>query len=410
MIFETKGKIEQAQFDDIKKFTPLDYFIINYSTKDKSILNIIPSCNLVKTILLKKSKNFASIIYQSDYYDKADQSEKGKILQNAIEERIKNVPSILLNFFENNLIVEIGYLIPTPKINQSKKNDPVERYYKAKKGEIKNADQNFLSYIYTEEKNDMEKLIKIEKEKSYYHNIIIIETDPNAKNYDMGILKFINDKQFIIVLFQITVSREKHKFGGINKTFEKDILYLTDKFEVYLLDKDDINNPNCDKILYKDGLNNQLKDFVFLIYYDRKYLHFCTEDGRVIKELIYKNENLRFITSDNHHYFQDENIIKIYDKIINLFHPSIGKYYIDNYDYNDVTGNYLILSKIDNDHITIVVNINGKRLHSFDIKNNIIKQVLSLNYGEKKSYYFEITNPKDISSISIFTEIDLNKL
>jgi hypothetical protein len=455
-ILNREGELEQQQFDDIKKNIPLDYFNIQYSTTNKNILNITPSCNLVKKILLKKSTNFASIIYQSDYYEKADQSEKGKILQNAIEEKIKNDPSVLLNFFERNLIFELKYLIPTPKIIQGKKDDPVEKYYKAKKGQIEDAKQNILSYLSNEEIKDMENLSKIfsKKEETSYQNIIIIEKDPSAKNYDMGIIKFINENQFIIILFQVTVSRDKQKFGGVNKVLEKDITYLTDKFEkylleyksagvylIYVLDKDENKNTNAEsfemknpkkkqskdkiksssatkseedthieEIFYKDGLNAQLKNNVYLLYYHRKYLNFFTEDGKLIKELIYKNENLQFITSDNHHYFSDEKIQKIFDKIINLFHPEIGKHFTRTYDYNDIIGNYLILSIIDNDHFTVVINIEGKICHSFDIKSNLLKQMKNMNYEvNNKSYYFEIINPKAISPISVFPEIDLNK-
>lgn len=452
-ILERKGEIEQENFDNIKRTIPLDYFNIQYSTTNKNILDIVPSCNLVKRILLKKSKNFASIIYQSDYYEKADPSGKGKILQNAIEEKIKNEPFVLFNFFEKNLVFELKYLIPTPKNIQYKKNDPVEKYYKAKKGEIKNDDQNILSYISDEEKKDMENLFKIFS-KSSYQNIIIIETDPYTKNYDMGIIKFINESQFIIILFQDTVSRDKQKFGGINKALEKDIAYLTDKFEqyllnyksagvylIYVLDKDENNNVNTEsvemenpkkqklkdqiktssrtksmeddnkeEIFYKDGLNAQLKNNVYLLYYDRKYLNFFTEDGKLIKELIYKDENLQFITSNNLHYFSDENSQKIFDKIIDIFSPEIGIHFINSYDYSDIIGNYLIFSKIDNEHFTVVINIEGKKKHSFDIKKNFLNEVTDMNYGvANKSYYFEIKNPRNISPISVFAQIDLNK-
>ena len=44
----------------------------NIKNKSRDISDIIPSCNLVKDIIRKKSQNFASIVYQSNYYDTTD--------------------------------------------------------------------------------------------------------------------------------------------------------------------------------------------------------------------------------------------------------------------------------------------------------------------------------------------------
>jgi len=42
--------------DSIKKNIPLNYFLILYSNSCKDITNIVPSCNLVKNIITKKTK------------------------------------------------------------------------------------------------------------------------------------------------------------------------------------------------------------------------------------------------------------------------------------------------------------------------------------------------------------------
>ena len=46
--FEKKVKAEKNQIDVVKKNIPLDYFIIKFSKENKDILDIIPSCNVVK--------------------------------------------------------------------------------------------------------------------------------------------------------------------------------------------------------------------------------------------------------------------------------------------------------------------------------------------------------------------------
>lgn len=451
---EKKGMLEKGNVDFIKSNLPLDYFIIKFAKKSKDILDIIPSCNFIKNILIKKSKNFASIIYQSEYYNKIDnQGEKGNILQGAVEERIKNDPSILLNYAEKTLIFEIEFILPSSKMSQSERYDPVEKYYKAITSSNNNQSQDILLYMSEQEKIEMDKLSKIFFQKNNcYNNIILIQKDSSAKNYGMGIIKFINEKSFIIILFQITVSRDKKKFGGVNKTLEQDILYITNKIEqfftgyksagaylFYILDLDDNNQlhnelnkinkqdkknteveeqksstsqskktKKSDCIEFKNGLNHQLIEKVYLLFFGRKYLNFYTLDGNIIKELAYENNDIKLITSDTRHYFLDEILQKIFEKVIELFNIKIGKLYLNNYDYSDIIGNFLILTKLNNTHATIVINIEGKKWHFLEVNNNTIEEVvIEKNYGEKISYFFEIINSNTINPISIFSKISI---
>ena len=162
-------------------------------------------------------------------------------------------------------------------------------------------------------------------------------------------------------------------------------------------------------INYKKGLNNLFENKVHLLYYGRKYLKFYTEKGKIIKELSYINQNIRFETSDINHYFLNEYVQKIFNKIIKIFNIEVGKFYLDNYDYADMVGNLLIITKLDSTHITVIININGKKLHSLEVKENKIIQIKEINYNEKESYFFEIINPNDVSSISLFLPINLDK-
>ena len=370
--FDKKELIDKNKLDRVIKNIPLDYFIIKFSDESKDILNVIPSCNLVKEILLKKSKHLNSIIYQSKYYDETEnQGDKGNILQRAIQEKLCNDPSTLLNYSEKTVIFKLKCLIPSAKIIQSGKYDPVLEYYNSINGKNKSNNIDIVSYISIIEKNDMEKLSdKIIKEgKSLYQNVILIQEDVYGKNYDLGIIKFIDNNSFVTILYQITVSREKNKFRGVNQSFQRDICYITAKFEyylkpykskgvylIYVLDKDEklnLNNKMCEgmehkikrearkgsknslknkskesqfneNIDYKTGLNELLANNVYLLFFGRKYLKFFTEKGKIIKEMDFKNEKIEFITSDKNHYFLEENIQQIFDKIVDLFKIEVG--------------------------------------------------------------------------------------
>ena len=444
--FEKKLKPDKNQIDIVRKNIPLNYFIIKFSKENKDILDIIPSFNVVKKIIEKKSKNFASILYQSKYYEELDnKSEQGNILQKAIEEKLRNEHSLLLNYTEKTLLFELDFLIPSSKNIQSEKKDLVEEYYKAKMNNrnIKdNDEQDILSYMTEIEKKDMEKLsLLFSKEKEKYQNIILFEKNAFAKNYDLAIIRFTSKNSFAIILFQMTVSREKSKFRDVNIRIGKDTLYIIDKIEkyfkgyksqtfhiIYVLDKDENlnniikvkekkNNKSTkeenniiEKIDYKNGLDKYLTDKVHLLFFGRKYLKFMTEEGKIVKELSFKNDDIEFITSDKNHYFLDEYIQKIFNKVIELFSIEIGKLYVDNYDFCDMVGDCLIITKINNSFVTVVVNINGKKLHMIEVNDNIMKQIpKETTYNDKESYIFEIVNPNAIIPISLFQQVDINK-
>lgn len=132
---------------------------------------------------------------------------------------------------------------------------------------------------------------------------------------------------------------------------------------------------------------------VYLLFFGRKYLKFFTEKGKIIKEMDFKNEKIEFITSDKNHYFLEENIQQIFDKIVDLFKIEVGKFFVDNYDFGDKIGNYMIITKIDKTLVTVVIIINGNKLHCLETNSKNITQVLNCIYNEKVSYIFEIINP-----------------
>ena len=436
---ENKNKLEL-----VKKNLPLDYFIIKFDKESKDILNIIPAFKLVKSILDKKSKNFSSIIYQSKYYDEAkNKGEKGNILQKAIEEKLCNDPSILLNFSEETLIFELEYFIPTSKNLKGGKKDPVLDYYNVNTKKNNANKQDILSFLSEDEKENMKNLSKIlDEKKNFYKNIILIQKNEYGKNYDLGLIKFIDNNYFILVIYQITVSRDKDKYFGVNSRFKQDILYIIAKFEyylkgykskgaylIYVLDINEDNYLNdinqkkdstkkssnekeksfIEDIDYKNGLDELLKKNVFLLYFGRKYLKFLTEEGQIIKEMIFDDEEIKFITSDSYHYFLDEYTKKIFDKIISIFDIEVGKYYIQNYDYEDMIGNFMIMTKISDTLITIVIIINGKKLHSLEANGKTIKEIKgTMDYKPKVSYIFEILNSAQINKVSLFSDISIN--
>lgn len=434
----------------IKRNIPLDYFSIEYLPGTKKIINIKPSSNLIKNIIIKKSKYCDSIIYQSKYYDTTNnKSEQGNILQRAIEEIIQIEPSILLNYLEKTLIFNVEYIIPSAKLSGSNVDDPVEKFFKVNfsSKDDNNYEKEIQSYMSTNEVDEMTKLEKlISKEKP--ENIILIEKNPRAKNYDLAIIKFLDNKLYVLILFQITVSRDIHKFSSVNSRLSKDIQYILAKIEyflkgyhsksvhlIYVLDKNEniileYNNSNKEiinddknseiqkdedkntndekKLNYKRQIPKELNDNVHLLFFGRKILKFFTEEGKMVKELVCKNGEIIFECSEVKHYFLNEYIRNAFEQIIKSFNIKIGKYYIDMYDYRDMKGNFLILTKINDNHLLFIININGKIMHTLetnkDTFNNITKYI---NNNEKISYFFEIINPEEIYDISIFAPIKL---
>ena len=454
MYLKQFSESDKKQIETIKKNIPLDYFILKFQNNEKEILEIYPSCNLVKKIIEKMSKRFSAIIFQSKFYDEENQAEKGNILQKTIEEILEYEPSILLNYKEKNLIFKLDYIIPSAKNFASGTMDPVQKYYDALSGK-KKVSVDILSFITQSEKNDMERLSKILNKENYsYNNIILIENYASAKNYDLGIIKFTGKNSYVLFIFQITVSRERKKFSGVNMNLERDIVYITAKIEsyltnyksedvhlIYVLDKDEdkdlnINDKNVsqvkdskkskkkssekkiskqdtgkDDIDFKSGLNIGLINNVHLIYFGRKYLKFISEKGKIIKELIYMNKNINFVTSDINQYFLDEYIQKIFNKIIKIYNIEIGKMFIDLYDFTDKIGNLLIITKINNMKVSVVIIVKGKTIHTIEADNGIMQENVNneLNYPEKESYYFEIINPDEVNIISHFSKINIEK-
>lgn len=465
--------------DLIKKNIPLDYFLIIYSKEknNKNIENIIPSCNLVKNLIIKISNNFDSIIYQSKYYETKNKSEQGEILQRAIEEKIQIEPNILLNYLEKVLIFKIKHIIPSATFLENTRKDPVESFYKEnfKKGmdipKLQEANsKNIESYMSNEDINEMKNLVNVafQENKKLYQNIILIETDPKAKSYDLGIIKLIDNNFYILLLIQITVSRENSKFGGINCRLDKDIFYLTSKINyffpnyksagihlIYVLDTNnesiipDLNNIKnetsyeikkdsnmkeinfLDKIIkdsnknksdkkleylkqkgilvnfdYKYNLPLKLNSNVHLLFFSRKFLNFFNEDGKMVNELTFENNKINFIVSNVDHYFSNLYFQKIFDKIINIFNIKVDKIFYDEYDYSNVPGDFLILTNIDINKLTAVINIKGKIIHFLEIDKNKISQTRNEKlYNQKISYFFQIINPSDISYVSLFGDI-----
>lgn len=440
--------------NNIKRNIPLDYFILKYDENSRNIIEIKPTCNLVNRIITKKSQIFDCIIYQSKYYDNTNNiGEKGNILQRAIEEKIQIEPSILLNFLEKTYIFKVEYIIPSAKILNETKNDPVEQFYKEKidlkristKIEAGN-NKDITSYMSENEKKEMQELAKkLSSEKVPYNNVILIENNTRAKNYDMAIIKFIDNNFFILILIQITVSREKKKFGGVNIRFQKDLNYIIAKLEhflqgyhsksahlIYILDKmnekiipdlNEINkldysienksnneqeNKNDKNINYKYKIPREYENNTHLLFFSRKFLNFFNYEGKMIKELVICDDGgIKFETSESLHYFSIDFLQKVFDKVLETFNIKVGKYYFNLYDNKNINGNYLIITKYSINDLIITININSQKLHVLKVMNNRIFNVgIEDNEMEEKiSYFFEIINPNDVNKITIFDKI-----
>ena len=93
---------------------------------------------------------------------------------------------------------------------------------------------------------------------------------------------------------------------------------------------------------------------------------------------------------------------------MNLFKIKVGEFYINNYDFEEISGNFLIFSKINNQHLVFIVNLNNKICHSLEIKNSIIYNNKIEIKEKKKAYFFKIKNPNEVNPISIFNEVALD--
>ena len=175
-------------------------------------------------------------------------------------------------------------------------------------------------------------------------------------------------------------------------------------------------------------MNSKIKDIVYLLYFDRKYLKFLSEDGKIIKEMTFEKEKekekgkenekenekekekeyIKFIYSDINHYFLDNYTKKFFDKVIDIFMIKVGKFFVDNYDFSNIIGNFLIITKFSDKSATAIININGQKFHSIQANKAIMKQIQNVTvFEERESYYFEIINPDNINTISLFSEISI---
>ena len=121
-----------------------------------------------------------------------------------------------------------------------------------------------------------------------------------------------------------------------------------------------------------------------------------------------KRKNIKFIYSDINHYFLDNYTKKFFDKVIDIFMIKVGKFFVDNYDFSNVIGNFLIITKFSDKSATAIININGQKFHSIQANKAIMKQIQNVTvFEERESYYFEIINPDNINTISLFSEISI---
>ena len=96
----------------------------------------------------------------------------------------------------------------------------------------------------------------------------------------------------------------------------------------------DLEDNNDQIINYKHKIPKNLEKNVHLIFFSRKFLYFFDIEGKMVKELICIDDNIKFETSDSYHYFLIEYFQKIFDKVIREFNIKVGKYYINLYDFN----------------------------------------------------------------------------
>ena len=287
--FEDNPNIE-AIIEILKKNLPQEYFILFFEKKEhsKKIIKIEPCCNLIKNIVSEISQNFSSLIYQSHYYAKAVPGEKGYIFENTIVDILQANPK---SFFCNDISIDINidYIIPSKEKN---KKDPIEEFF------INN--NNVENYLKSNEIRDMKNLRKLFEENKNINNIFIFQNDSKGKNYDFGIIKFLQNNKFILILSQVTIRTDNDKFKNINLVFHKDLFYINSKIEkyfpeyksigthlIYILPKEENDNK---LINYNNSIDKALINNVHLFFFD-KNLCFYTDDNKMIKNITFDNNN-----------------------------------------------------------------------------------------------------------------------
>jgi len=385
----------------LAKNLPMEYFILIFESKkdSKKIIEIKPCFKLIEKIINEIAQNFTTIIYQSDYYEKVNESEKGYIFENAVIETLQMNPKLFfLN--DNSSFTKFEFILPSKEKNKEAK-DPVEEFYKTQ--------NNIKDYLNKIEINDMENLKKLYNENNNINNIFILQKDPRGKNYDFAIIKFLKNKKFILILCQVTIRTDTDKFKFINMSLHKDIFYLISKIEyffqgykslgaqlIYILP---LQNNNIE-IKYKNSLSINLNNIVHLLFF-HKNLYFYNEERKILENIKIEDRNeMKFKVLDkekiNVFYGIDLNSkIKAIKQAYNII---LGKVFIFTFeDY--IVGNYLVVTN----ELFIII-INDKIVHKITYKTELqeIEHYNLDDLKEKKLYFIEILNPEDISFVSNF--------
>jgi len=296
--------------------------------------------------------------------------------------------------------ITIEYILPKKEKGNNNK-DPIDEFY------TKNG--NIINYLNETEIKDMKNVKKLFDENKNVNNIFLYQ-NTNGKNYDFGIIKFLENNKFILILCQITIRDDNDKFKRINLSFHKDKYYLNSKIEQFFPGYKSIGvnliyivplHNNYFNIKYKISLDESLVDCCHLLFFDNN-LNFYIEKDNILKNIkldINKKITFDFSNVCENYLFYGKNLGKKINRITKLYNIELGDIYISKYD-NVLIENALAITEklfiiITHNKILHTIEYNGKLNEIFD--ENIKKML------ENKKYYFiQIKNPNEVNILSVF--------
>ncbi len=99
----------------------------------------------------------------------------------------------------------------------------------------------------------------------------------NRKVNGFLLIHFLGNKQFFIIMFQVTINKSDEKYLNTNLNLHKYILYISEKFEKFLLGFKSLGvfticitpKENKNVIENKKGLDKNIINNVFLLYFGK---------------------------------------------------------------------------------------------------------------------------------------------
>ena len=392
---------KESTIELLGKNLPLEYFILVFEAKkeSKKIIEINTCCKLIDKIISEIAQNFSTIIFQSDYYEKTNESEKGHIFENAVIDTLQMNPKLFF-FNDDSLFIKFEFIIPS-KEKKEEGIDPVEEFYKNQ--------TNIKDYLSNTEINDMENLKKLYNENKTINNIFILQKKPRAKKYDFFIIKFLNNYKFIIFLCQATIRTDTDKFKFINMAFHKDIFYLVSKIEYFFQGYESLGaqliyilplQNNEIEIKYKHSIDKNLINNVHLLFF-HKNLYFYFENKKILENIFINDRNemkFQVLDKEKNNVFYGVDLNNEIEAIKKAYNIRIGNVFIISFDDN-ILGNFLVITK---ELFLIVINSEIKYKISYKNQLEIIFDY-DLNYLKgTKLYFLEILNPEEVSTIHVF--------